>query len=78
MIKRSIFRLLCAGGLGLLGVSLLSGDSGSAFGAGFIVGAAVWSLLELFILSALLFFYGITGLAHDIGAAQEHDPWHRW
>ena len=78
MIKRSLFRLLCAGGLGLLGASVLTGDSSGGVGAALVVVAGLWGLLELFILSGLLFLYGISGLVHDIGATQDRDPWHRW
>ena len=79
MIRRSLFRLLCAGGLGLFGASLLTGDSsGGGVGVALLAVAGVWGFLELFILSALLFLYGISGLVHDIGATQDRDPWNRW
>ena len=78
MIKRSLFRLLCAGGVGLFGASLLTSDSSGGPGVALVVVAGIWGLLELFILSALLFLYGISGLVHDIGATQGRDPWNRW
>ena len=78
MIKRSLFRLLCAGGLGLFGGSLLTGDSSGGLGVALLAVAGIWGLLELFILSALLFLYGISGLVHDIGATQDRDYWNRW
>ena len=78
MIKRTLFRLLCAIGIGLLGV--FRGTSGSIDGltAALLFVGTVWGFFELFLLLAILFFYGITGLAHDIGAAQDRDPWGRW
>ena len=78
MIRRSLFRLLCAGGLGLFGASLLTGDSSGGPGVALLAVAGIWGLIELFILSALLFLYGISGLVHDIGATQDRDPWNRW
>ena len=77
MIRRCFVRLLCAGGLVLLGV--LAGPGSGNGMAVLLMGAGfVWGIVELFVLSALLFTYGISGLFHDIGSMQGHDLWHRW
>jgi hypothetical protein len=77
MIRRCLVRPVCAGGLVLLGV--LAGPASGNGMAVLLVGAGfVWGIVELFILSALLFTYGLSGIVHDIGAINEHDPWHRW
>ena len=78
MIRASFARLLLAGGLCLLGVALStpSGDNSLAVIA--LVIGAVWGVIEVFILAGLLFIYGVSGLIHDIGAINDHDPWHRW
>ena len=78
MIRASFLRLLCAGGLCLLAVGLSSptGDNGLAVMA-LVVGAG-WGVIEMLILAGLLFIYGVSGLIHDIGSINGHDPWHRW
>jgi hypothetical protein len=78
MIRASFLRLLGAAGLCLLGFALSSpgGDNGAA--ALVLVAGMAWGVIELFILSGLLFIYGVSGLAHDIRSINDNDPWHRW
>jgi hypothetical protein len=81
MILRCFVRLLFAGGLALLGLLLaVQNQWGEPNDVGVLLGIVGigWGIVEMFILSALLFTYGITGLFHDIGQSQDHDPWHRW
>ncbi len=75
MIVKSFLRRPCAGGLVLLGAGAASSGSGS----GIVIAPAglPWGIGEPFILSALLMAYGLGGLAHDIGATNERDPWGR-
>ena len=63
VIKRSILRLLVANGLGLLAVLMLYSSSSNPVAIGMFVVAFIWGTIELFILSALLLAYGLTGLA---------------
>ena len=77
MIKRCLARMGIAALVGGFGVAL---SLGTVNGIGVLLMGigAVWFILEMFILSALLFMYGVTGIAHDIGASQDRDPWNRW
>ena len=78
MIKRTILRLLGAGVLGLLGLGFLAGDTDNVFAMGMIVVAFLWGTVEMFILSAQLLMYGLSGIIHDLDQSQRHDPWNRW
>ncbi|CAN5649943.1 hypothetical protein BH20CHL7_BH20CHL7_16500 [soil metagenome] len=78
MITGTLLRLLAAGGLMLLGVASFGGGTVSALGFVLLAVGFVWGTILLFVLSAQLFMYGITGIAHDIGLSQEDDPWNRW
>jgi hypothetical protein len=81
MIRASLLRLLLAGGLAPLGLLLSTPNQwGEPNGLGVLLGLAgiVWGIVEMFILAALLFTYGLSGIAHDIGSINDHDPWHRW
>ena len=78
MIRASFLRLLCAGGLCLLALALPSPDGDNSLAAIALVVGAVWGVIEMFILAGLLFIYGVSGLIHDIGSINDHDPWHRW
>jgi hypothetical protein len=78
MIRASFLRLLCAGGLCLLAYALSSPSGDNSLAVIALVVGAVWGVIEMFILAGLLFIYGASGLAHDIGAINDHDPWHRW
>jgi hypothetical protein len=78
MILASFLRLLGAGGLCLLAFALSSPGGDNAFAALVLVAGMAWGVIEVFILSGLLFIYGVSGLIHDIGAINDHDPWHRW
>ena len=78
MILKSFVRLLCAGGLCLLSFAFASPDSDNGLAVVIVMVGIVWGVIELLILSGLLFMYGVTGLIHDIGAINERDPWNRW
>jgi hypothetical protein len=77
MISASILRLLSAGGSCLLGFALSSPGGDNGLAALVLVAGMAWGIIELFILSGLLFIYGVSGLAHDIRSINDHDPWHR-
>lgn len=78
MIKRTILRLLSAGGLGLFGLLILAGDTSNVVAIGMLAVGFVWGTIELFVLSTQLLMCGLTGIAHDNDQAQKHDPWNRW
>ena len=78
MITGTILRLFAAGGLCLLGLATLGGGSGSAIGIGLLAVGFIWGTILLFVLSAQLLEYGLSGIVHDINRNQEHDPWNRW
>lgn len=77
MITKSTLRFIGAVLLGLVGLGMASG-SGGGFGIVLVAIAFVWGVIELFLLSALLLLYGVSGIVHDIGATQDRDPWNRW
>ncbi len=78
MIKGTILGLLAAGSLMLLGVSSDQDGIASPLGIILLGVGFVWGTILLFVLSAQLLLYGLSGIAHDIGQAQERDPWKRW
>ncbi len=81
MIRWSFFRLLCAGGLVVLGFFTSTPNQfgePNAFGVLLAIVGLGWGLIELFILSALLLTYGLSGFIHDLDEINRHDPWHRW
>jgi membrane-bound ClpP family serine protease len=78
VIRASILRLLLAGGVCLLSFAFYSPGGDNTLAVVLLCAGALWGLVELFILSALLFTYGVSGFIHGIGAINQHDPWHRW
>ena len=78
MIRASFVRLLLAGGLCLLGFALSSPGGDKTLAVTVLVAGMIWGVIEMFILAGLLFIYGVSGLVHDIGAINNHDPWNRW
>lgn len=78
VIRTSFLRLCLAGGLCLLGLLLLGSGGWVALSAAMLIVGGVWVAIELLVLGGLLLVYGLTGLAHDIGANSDRDPWHRW
>jgi hypothetical protein len=78
MIRASFARLLLAGGLCLLGLAMSTPGGDNSLAVIVLVAGMIWGVIEMFILAGLLFIYGVSGLAHDIGSINDHDPWHRW
>jgi len=78
VIKGTILGLFGACGVGLLGLLMLMDSSSNVIGVLLLCVGFVWGTVLLFVLSAQLLMYGLTGIAHDIGAAHDRDPWNRW
>ncbi len=78
MIRGTILRLFGAGGLCLLGLATFAGGSSSGIGILLLAVGFIWGTILLFVLSAQLLEYGLSGIVHDINGDQEHDPWNRW
>lgn len=78
IIKGTFFRLVIAGGMTLAGLAVIADDHSNVFGIALLGIGFVWGTILLFVLSAQLLLYGVSGILHDIKATQEHDPWNRW